>query len=142
MKTKVKDVMTTSVITAHEDESIRTVILRLRKHGITGLPVLNSAGEVVGVFSESDMMSRLPDILNEADKIPLIDVQELTDPPVKEVMGTPPITVEPDHNLVDVAKIFLEKYIHRIPVLQDGELVGIISLGDLLKALIEYGEES
>ncbi|HCW93077.1 MAG TPA: CBS domain-containing protein, partial [Flexistipes sinusarabici] len=83
MKIKVSEVMTTKVITANENESIRQVTLKLRKKNITGLPVLNKDGEVVGVFSESDVLNQLPDILNDADKIPLVDVQELTNPPVK-----------------------------------------------------------
>ncbi|MGB9731352.1 MULTISPECIES: CBS domain-containing protein [Calditerrivibrio] len=134
---KVKEIMKTNVITAHEDESIREVTLRLREKKITGVPVLNDNEEVVGVFSETDLLNRLPDILNDADKIPLVDVKELTDPPVKTVMSSPAITVTPDTDIKDVAKIFLYKYIHRVPVLERGKLVGIVSLGDLLKAFSE-----
>ncbi|ADR18775.1 CBS domain-containing protein [Calditerrivibrio nitroreducens] len=134
---KVKEIMKTNVITAHEDESIREVTLRLREKKITGVPVLNDNGEVVGVFSETDLLNRLPDILNDADKIPLVDVKELTDPPVKTVMSSPAITVTPDTDIKDVAKIFLYKYIHRVPVLEGDKLVGIVSLGDLLKAFSE-----
>lgn len=134
---KVKEIMKTNVITAHEDESIREVTLRLREKKITGIPVLNDNGEVVGVFSETDLLNRLPDILNDADKIPLVDVKELTDPPVKTVMSSPAITVTPDTDIKDVAKIFLYKYIHRVPVLEGDKLVGIVSLGDLLKAFSE-----
>ena len=134
---KVKEIMKTNVITAHEDESIREVTLRLREKKITGVPVLNDNGEVVGVFSETDLLNRLPDILNDADKIPLVDVKELTDPPVKTVMSSPAITVTPDTDIKDVAKIFLHKYIHRVPVLEGDKLVGIVSLGDLLKAFSE-----
>ncbi|MCX8084987.1 MAG: CBS domain-containing protein [Calditerrivibrio sp.] len=134
---KVKEIMTKNVITAHEKESIREVTLRLREKRITGVPVLNDAGEVVGVFSETDILNKLPDILNDADKIPLVDVKELTDPPVKTVMSSPPITVTSDTDIKDVAKIFLYKYIHRVPVVDDGKLVGIVTLGDLLKAFSE-----
>lgn len=134
---KVKDIMKTNVITAHENESIREVTLRLREKKITGVPVINDNGEVVGVFSETDVLNKLPDILNDADKIPLVDVKELTDPPIKTVMSTPPITVTSDTDIRDVAKIFLYKYIHRVPVVDNGKLVGIVSLGDLLKAFSE-----
>lgn len=138
MKTKVKEVMTKNVVTVSENDNIRSVVLKMRKKGITGVPVMDQAGEVLGVFSETDMLNQLPDILNDADKIPLIDVQELTNPPVKNVMGKPPLTVGPDDMLKDVAKIILENYIHRLPVLENGKLVGIVSLGDLLKSYIEH----
>ncbi len=134
---KVRDIMKTNVITAHEDESIREVTLRLREKKITGVPVVNDNGEVVGVFSETDVLNKLPDILNDADKIPLVDVKELTDPPIKTVMSTPAITVTSDTDIREVAKIFLYKYIHRVPVVDGGKLVGIVSLGDLLKAFSE-----
>jgi CBS domain-containing protein len=134
---KVRDIMTKNVITANENESIREVVLRLREKKITGVPVINENDEVVGVFSETDILSKLPDILNEADKIPLVDVKELTDPPIKTSMSSPAITVSPDTDIKEVAKIFLYKYIHRVPVVENGKLVGIVSLGDLLKAFSE-----
>lgn len=134
---KVKDIMTKNVITANENDCMRDVALKLREKKITGLPVVDDYGNVVGVFSETDILNRLPDILMDADKIPLIDVKELTDPKVKDVMSSPAITVSPEDELKTVAEIFLYKYIHRVPVLENGKLVGIVSLGDLLKAFLE-----
>ncbi|BAI80329.1 conserved hypothetical protein [Deferribacter desulfuricans SSM1] len=135
---KVKDYMTKNVIVAYENENIRDVVLRLREKNISGVPVLDGNNNVVGVFSESDLLAQLPDILHEAEQIPLIDVKELTDAPVKTIMGKPPITIHENDSLKKAAELFLTKYIHRLPVLNDeGKLVGIISLGDVLKAFIE-----
>ncbi len=134
---KVADYMTKNVVTIDKNVSIRDAILKLRKAKISGMPVLDGE-KVVGVFSEADLLNQLPDILEEADLIPMIDVQELTGAPVKDVMGYPAITCTPTDNLKDVAKIFLEKFIHRLPVIDTEEkLVGVISLGDVLKAFIE-----
>jgi CBS domain-containing protein len=134
---KVKDIMTTNVIFVREDTSIKDAVIILRKHKVSGLPVLDYNDKVVGVFSETNILDKLPDILEEADKIPMIDVNELTSPPVSTVMGKPPITVTSDEDIRNVAKIFLEKYIHRVPVVDEGKLVGIVSLGDVLKAFSE-----
>jgi len=131
---KVKEIMTQNVISIRDDLSIKDAVIILRKNKISGVPVLDKSGNVVGVFSESNILDKLPDILEEADKIPMVDVQELTSPPVCNVMGKPPIIVNSDEDIRNVAKIFLEKYIHRVPVVDNGKLVGIVSLGDVLKA--------
>jgi CBS domain-containing protein len=127
--------MTTKVITARPDETIKEVILRLRTNKISGLPVINSSKKIVGVFSESDVMMALPDILNDADAIPLIDIKELTDNSVRMVMSEPRFTISPEADVKDAAKIMLEKYVHRLPVTENDELIGLVSLGDVLKAL-------
>ncbi|MBZ4642733.1 MAG: hypothetical protein PWQ25_2037 [Deferribacteres bacterium] len=134
---KVKEIMTKNVISVKADQSIKDAVIILRRHKISGVPVLDSDENVVGVFSETDILDKLPDILEEAEKIPMIDVQELTSPPVSTVMGKPPIVVTSDEDIRNVAKIFLEKYIHRVPVVDNGKLVGIVSLGDVLKAFSE-----
>jgi CBS domain-containing protein len=132
---KIKELMTKKVITAKPEETLREVILRLRTSKISGLPVVNSHNKVVGVFSESDVMMALPDILNDADAIPLIDIKELTDTSVRMVMSEPRCTISPEDDVKTAAKIMLEQYVHRLPVVENDELVGIVSLGDVLKAL-------
>ncbi|WP_265821442.1 CBS domain-containing protein [Geovibrio ferrireducens] len=132
---KIREIMTTKVITARPDETIKEVILRLRTNKISGLPVINSSKKIVGVFSESDVMMALPDILNDADAIPLIDIKELTDNSVRMVMSEPRFTISPEADVKDAAKIMLEKYVHRLPVTENDELIGLVSLGDVLKAL-------
>jgi CBS domain-containing protein len=127
--------MTTKVISAKPDETIKEVILRLRTNKISGLPVVNSSNKLIGVFSESDVMMALPDILNDADAIPLIDIKELTDNSVRMVMSEPRFTISPDSDVKEAARIMLEKYVHRLPVIENEELIGLVSLGDVLKAL-------
>jgi len=132
---KIRDIMTTKVISAKPDETIKEVILRLRTNKISGLPVVNSSNKLIGVFSESDVMMALPDILNDADAIPLIDIKELTDNSVRMVMSEPRFTISPDSDVKEAARIMLEKYVHRLPVIENEELIGLVSLGDVLKAL-------
>lgn len=132
---KTRDIMTTKVITARPDETLKEVILKLRTNNISGVPIVNSNNKVVGVFSETDVMKELPDLLNDADAIPLIDIKELTDTSVRMVMSEPKYIIAPDSEVKEAARIMLEKYIHRLPVVENDELVGIVSLGDVLKAL-------
>lgn len=135
---KIKDIMKTDVITASPDDTIKDVILRIRMNNITGLPVVNENNQVVGDFSEHSVIETLPDILNEAEQIPMIDVKELTSSTIRNVMTTPPITIGPENDIKDAAKLFLEKYVHRLFVVEkQHKLMGIVTLGDVLKAFSE-----
>ena len=133
---QVKEIMTTKVISANPEESVRSVILKLRKNRISGVPVVDDENRVVGVFTETDVMNALPDILNDAEMIPLIDVRELTGYAIKKVMTTPVIKVTPETEIKEAAKLILENYVHRLPVVEGRKLVGIVSLGDVLKSFI------
>lgn len=133
---KVREMMTVDVLTAKKTESIKDAVLKIRKAGVSGVPVMEG-DMVIGVFSEEDLLNQLPDILNDADQIPMVDVQELTSAPVETVMGTPAIICSPEDDIKMIASIFLEKYIHRVPVVENGKLVGVVSLGDVLKAFIQ-----
>lgn len=134
---KVRDIMTTNVVTAGPDETIKEVILRIRKKNISGLPVVDKNNKVIGTFSEADIAKSLPDILNEAQYIPLLDVRELTAEPVKRVMHMPAVTIGPDAPVEEAATMILEKFRHRLPVVdEEGKLMGLVSLGDILKALL------
>ncbi|WP_022849871.1 CBS domain-containing protein [Limisalsivibrio acetivorans] len=131
---KIKEIMTTGVVTAKPEETIKQVILRIRSKNISGLPIVNSNGKVIGVFSETDVMKALPDILNDAEAIPMIDVKEISDHHVRMLMSEPLYTLTPEDEVKEAATIMLEKYVHRVPIIENGKLVGIVSLGDILKA--------
>ncbi|PLX69617.1 MAG: CBS domain-containing protein [Denitrovibrio sp.] len=134
---KISEIMTKDPLTAGPDETIKEVILKMRKKNVSGLPVVDKNKKVLGTFSETDVARALPDILNEAQYIPLVDVRELTNEPIKRVMCIPSTNITADKDVKDAAKLVLEKYRHRLPVVDDsGHLIGIVSLGDILKSLL------
>lgn len=134
---KVSEIMNTNVLTAGPDETIKDVILRMRKKNVSGLPVVDKYNKVLATFSETDVAKALPDILNEAQYIPLVDIRELTSEPIKRVMHIPAVTIKADTEVKEAAKIVLEQFRHRLPVIDDsGHLIGIVTLGDILKALL------
>jgi len=134
---KVNEIMTTKVLTAGPEETIKDVILKMRKKNVSGLPVVDKNNKVLATFSETDVAKALPDILNEAQYIPLVDVRELTSEPIKRVMHIPAVTIKADADVKDAARIVLEQFRHRLPVVDDsGHLIGIVSLGDILKAML------
>lgn len=111
---KVKDVMTTKVITVKEDQTKQQVARLLSQHRISGLPVVNNDNAVVGVVTEYDIIGK------EGQT-------------VGEIMTRGVISVTAETNLEDVIHIFVQKRIKRLPVLAEGQLTGIISRADLVR---------
>lgn len=127
--TKVEDYMTKDVLSFREDQSILTAIQLLIQKNISGAPVVNAQNKLVGIISEGDCIKRISDSRYYNMPIDNIDL--------KTFMITKVETVLPDMNLFDVANKFLKEKKRRFPVCKNGELIGIISQKDILKATIE-----
>ena len=108
--------MSASVITARPDDEVANVTSVLSFHGITGLPVVDDAGAVVGVVSEADVISR----------------QGQT---VADIMTRPAYTIAADVPIVEVAAEMTRRHIKRLPVVRDGQLVGVVSRRDIVQWL-------
>jgi len=113
---KVKDVMTTSVITVTEDQSKQQAARLLSQHRISGLPVVNNEQAVVGVVTEFDIIAR------EGNT-------------VREIMTRGIISVTADTDLEEAGRILVNQRIKRLLVLEQGKLVGIVSRADLVKEI-------
>jgi CBS domain-containing protein len=111
---KAEDVMTTNVITVTEHQTKQDAARLLSQHHISGLPVVNNEHVVMGVVTEYDVISK----------------KGLT---VGEIMTRGVISVTPDTNLEDVSRILVHEHIKRLPVLEQGRLVGIVSRADLVR---------
>ncbi|HLH62982.1 MAG TPA: CBS domain-containing protein [Ktedonobacteraceae bacterium] len=116
---KAEDVMTTRVITVTEQQSKQEAARLLSQHRISGLPVVNDENAVVGVVSEFDVISK----------------QGQT---VGQIMSRDVISVTPDTDLEVVRTILVNERIKRLPVLDQGRLVGIISRADLVRQVAEH----
>ena len=111
---KVEDVMITKVITVTEDQTKQQAARLLAQHRISGLPVVNENNVVAGVVTEYDIMSK------EGQT-------------VGEIMTRGVISVTPDTDLEDVSHLLVQERIKRLPVLDRGRLVGIVSRADLVR---------
>ena len=111
---KVVDVMTTNVITITMQQTKQQAARLLSHHRISGLPVVNEEQMVVGVVTEYDVISK----------------EGRT---VGEIMTRGVISVTPDTDLDEVGHLLIHKNIKRLPVLDQGKLVGIVSRADLVK---------
>lgn len=125
---KVEDYMARKLITFRPDQPMHEVVDALMKHRISGGPVVNNDGELVGVISEGDCLKEV--VKGKYDNMPIFTGL------VEEHMAKNVITVNPDLNIFEAAKMFLEKRLRRFPVIFDGKLIGQISQKDVMKAVL------
>ena len=120
----VKEIMSRNVITVNQNDRVSKAHQILATNPIHHLVVIKD-GRVSGIVSKADMMSAM---LNGNGKV--VQGSEIS---IAEIMTKNPLTVEPDDTIGLVADIILANKFHSLPVVEDGELVGIVTSHDLLK---------
>ena len=141
----VRDFMTRRVIAVAPDQSIVVAAKMMLDHKISGLPVVDEARHVAGIISEHDLLrsgesdrgERRPHWLQlMIEREGLVDeTARFHDRKVGDVMTPNPVTVAPTASLREACRLIEQHRIKRLPVVQDGELVGIIARADLVRAL-------
>lgn len=146
---KVKDIMTTKLITVSPETEILQAAKILLEKRINGIPVVDEAGVLVGILCQSDLIAqqkRLPipsfftfmDGLFSTSSAKQMEkqVQKIAAITVAQAMTPDPVSVEPDMGIEVVAGLMVDSGLHTIPVLHEGKLVGIVGKEDILKTLI------
>ena len=139
----VKEIITTAVRAARPEDPVREVAATMCLHKFSGLPVVDAAGKIVGVISEKDnlhgMFPKFEDLVTSSGLVDFEalehEYQNMVNLKVGDLMSQRIITVEPEMPVLKAASIMFRNRIRRIPVQQDGRLVGIISIGDVHKAI-------
>lgn len=141
------DVMTREVVTALPTDTLRRAAQLMLKRAVSGLPVVDAAGRLVGLVSEADLVRpddaaekrfhRWLDILAEGEELSpeILASVDAGNRPVSKVMSKDPITVAVDTPLSDVANLVGRDNVRRVLVVKDGKLVGIVARRDLVRAL-------
>ena len=145
-----KDIMTTDVITISPEIEIAKAAELLLTNRINGLPVVNDAGELVGILCQSDLIIQqknipIPSLFTFLDGfIPLTSSKKLDEEVEKiaatkagDAMTANPVTVSPDTEIEKIAALMVEKSYHALPVVDGGQLVGIVGKEDVLRTLID-----
>jgi CBS domain-containing protein len=122
---KASDIMQREVLATTPRASVRDIAAQLVLNGISGMPVAERAGTVLGVITEADILESLM----EGKKL-----EKLT---AADIMSEEPITVDIETSVEEVIKILNEEGIVRVPVTEKGKLVGIISRIDVIRAVLE-----
>ena len=125
---QVRDFMTTDLLRLTPGMGILDAVELLQKYDVSGAPVVDDSGALIGILTTKDCLKAA---LNAA-------YYEELGGTVAEYMASDPKTVSPDLSLVDMAKQFYSEHYLRYPVVQDNELIGIISRSDIMKAISHY----
>lgn len=138
---QVRDVMTTDVGTVGLAAPYKQVARVLAEWSVTGVPVLDQAGHVLGVVSEKDMLCKQErGHLAPAGGTRLrtrSDRAKAAAHTAAELMTTPPVTIHPDAHLGAAARLMNDRHIKRLPVVDSsGALIGIVSQRDLLSVFL------
>jgi CBS domain-containing protein len=144
---KVEDVMTREVVTVPPGASLKEAARLLVEHRISGLPVVDNQDHVLGVVSEADVISK------ETAGLPLrrplawltgqreFDRSKLEVHLAGEAMTAPAHTIEPNRPVGAAAKLMVEASVNRLPVVEGGKLVGIVTRADLVRAFVRSDAE-
>lgn len=125
-KLKVKDYMTKNVITIDRDATLYDALHKMVENGIHSLIVVDSAGKPVGIVTTDDILS-LMENNGEPNK----------DMPIAEFMEAALVTIDPDYDLQKAVSIMTRNKLHRLPVIRNKVLLGIITGSDILRAFKE-----
>lgn len=127
---KVRDLMQTEVISIDAAEPVRQAVELLVDGHVSGLPVVEGQGKLVGVISAGDIL-QAESALEEPEAIARL-FQETT---VRDLMTPRPQTISPDATIREAAQRLLYLEVHRLFVERDGHLVGVISTSDLVREM-------
>jgi CBS domain-containing protein len=114
-----------AIVTCDADASVREAIALLAERRIGAMPVLE-AGKIAGIFSERDVIYQL-----QAQGPAMLDRK------LREVMTSPAVTVEPETAVLAALSLMTRRRIRHLPVVRNGEMIGLVSIGDLVKYRIE-----
>ncbi len=144
---KVKEIMTTDVITIPYSATLLKAAKILSRNNISGAPVIDQEGQMIGVISEKDLFKALypahsefydsPGVWIDLDKLEEKTVESV-DKPIVDIMSREVVTVNPDASLMQVGSMMLVRGIHRVVVIgQEEQIMGIVTRRDIYKKILK-----
>lgn len=147
---KVRDVMTSSVVTVTPDTTLQEVARLLTERRVSGVPVVRPDGTCIGVISEADLIVK--ERGRPVGRRGPLDwlLGESVDPEVQrrraatqaeDAMSSPVVTVEADRPLREAADLMIDRRVNRLPVVVEDRIVGIVTRADLVRAYLRLDAE-
>lgn len=142
----VRDVMTRHVVVVRQRAPFKDIVDALARRGVSALPVIDRDNLVVGVVSENDLLYKIEFGGDEAAR--LFDGRrrraaksKASGDTAADLMTAPAVTIGPDATLAEAARRMEEHHVKRLPVVEDGRLVGIVSRSDVLTVYLRPDDE-
>jgi CBS domain-containing protein len=147
---KAKELMTRDVITVKPDLTVKELARILVKNQISGTPVVDDEGTLVGIVTEKDLIERdkklhLPTVVTlfdaviylESEKHFKADLKKMAASKVADIMVRDVITIDEDTSVREIATLMADKGKDLLPVVKDGRLVGIVGKADVVRSMTE-----
>lgn len=120
---RVRDLMSKSVVTIAPEESAALAARLLSRHELGALPVCAADGTLVGIVTDRDIVTRCVAAGEEPGRVP-----------VRDIMSPAPSVITPETPISDAARLMAQRQVRRLPVVEQGHVVGMLSLGDLARS--------
>ena len=131
---RVAELMQTEVQAVAPDTSLSDAAMTLADAHISGLPVIGRNGSLVGVISTTDILGSEQDVDDQAARRSLFETAR-----VRDLMTPQPVTIAPGASIKEAAQLLLSADVHRLFVVEDGRLVGVLSTTDIVRAVANTG---
>jgi CBS domain-containing protein len=150
MALTVRDIMDTRWLTVHPEDRIETVVRRLRENELPGIPVVNDGDRCIGIITEADLIMageeedlHLPHYIELFGGIVFLEstkkfeerLRKAIGATARDLMTEDPVTIEPDASVEEAARLIARRKHNRLPVVEHGRLVGVVTRVDVLDAL-------
>ena len=120
---RVRDLMSKSVVTITPEESAALAARLLSRHELGALPVCAADGTLAGIVTDRDIVTRCVAAGEEPCRVP-----------VRDIMSPAPSVITPETPISDAARLMAQRQVRRLPVVEQGHVVGVLSLGDLARS--------
>jgi CBS domain-containing protein len=145
-----KDIMMKDVVTVTPSMNIKDLATLLVKNQISGAPVVDDAGSLIGIVTENDLVSQnkrlhIPTVISfldaaiylESSKKFAEEVKRVTAATVGDICNRKVISIGETATIADIATIMSEKKVHLLPVLREGKVVGVVGKRDIVRAIAQ-----
>ena len=152
MALTVRDIMDTALPTVLPEDSVESVLGVMREHELSGVPVVNEGGRCVGIITEEDLVMRgedadlhLPHYFQLFGGFVFLEslshfedrLRKAVAATAGDLMTEHPVTIEPEASAADAARVIAEAGHNRLPVVEHGRYVGVVTRVDVLSALTQ-----
>lgn len=150
MPLTVRDIMDTRWLTVHPEDTIETVVRRMSENELPAIPVVNEGDRCVGIITEADLIMageeadlHLPHYIELFGGVVFLEstkkfeerLRKAVGATARDLMTEDPVTIEPDASVAEAARLIARRKHNRLPVVEHGRLVGVVTRVDVLDAL-------